>query len=383
MIPAARPSMATNIAPWPCCCSSAALESRSAKALTPCDFRNGALPISDAPAIDFATHAAASRRCEVADVRLLNATLSRAAHDRGSERMFAVRFDGGSDREQLLLGNPRRGDDVRQARFAFGERARFVHDQRVHFFHPLDGRSVFDEHAGLRAATDADHDRHRRGEPERARTCDDQYRDGVDDGVRKARFRPEPDPGGKSQQRDSDDRRHKPPRYFVRETLDRRAAALRLRDHLDDLRKDGVAADALGFHEEAAGAIDGAAADFVAVRLLDWHRLAGEHRLIDVRLAVDHAAIDRHFLAGTHAQLIAALHFIERHFALLAIAKDARGRRREIEQGADRIAGAAAGAQLQHLPEQDEHGDDRRRFEIDADLSRDAEKTAETRRARA
>ena len=39
----------------------------------------------------------------------------------------------------------------------------------------------------------------------------------------------------------------------VGEPLDRRARALRLGDHLDDLREQRVAADPLGAHDEAAG----------------------------------------------------------------------------------------------------------------------------------
>ncbi len=44
-----------------------------------------------------------------------------------------------------------------------------------------------------------------------------------------------------------------------------------------------------------------------------------------------------------------------------------RGLWREVEQGADRARGLLAGAQLEHLPEQDQHGDHRGRFEIDRD----------------
>ena len=44
-----------------------------------------------------------------------------------------------------------------------------------------------------------------------------------------------------------------------------------------------------------------------------------------------------------------------------------RGLRRQIEQRADRARGLLAGAQLQHLSEQHQHGDDRRRLEIDRD----------------
>ena len=42
---------------------------------------------------------------------------------------------------------------------------------------------------------------------------------------------------------------------FVGETLNRRAAALRLRDHLHNLREDGLAADALGLDHEATGLV--------------------------------------------------------------------------------------------------------------------------------
>ena len=369
-MPAARPSMATNIAPWPCCLKLRGFRFELLRSpLTPCDFKKRRFADEHAPPIDVAADAAAGGRCEIRDVRRLDAALGGAAHDRGGERMLAVRFDGGGGGEQFLLGDRSRGNDVRQARFAFGQRAGLIHDQRVHLFHPLDRRGVLDQHAGLRAATDADHDRHRRRESERAGTGDDQHGDGIHDRVREARLRSEPDPGDEGQHRDAEDGRHKPARHFVGEALDRRAAALRLRDHLDDLREHRVAPDALGAHEKAAGAIHRAAGDFVAGRLLDRHRLAGEHRFIDVRLPLDDPAIDRHFLAGAHAQLIAALHFIERHFAFFAVANDdARSAARD-RASADRAAGAAAGAQFEHLSEQDEHGDHRRRFEVDADLA--------------
>ena len=56
-------------------------------------------------------------------------------------------------------------------------------------------------------------------------------------------------------------------------------------------------ADALGAHHEAAGAVDGAAGDPAARRLLDRDRLAGHHRLVDGARALEHHAVDRHRLA--------------------------------------------------------------------------------------
>jgi hypothetical protein len=44
---------------------------------------------------------------------------------------------------------------------------------------------------------------------------------------------------------------------------------------------------------------------FVARFLGDRHGLAGDHRFIDRAAAFDHHAIDRHLLAGAHAQRVA------------------------------------------------------------------------------
>ena len=66
---------------------------------------------------------------------------------------------------------------------ALGERAGLVDDQRVHLLHDLQRLGVLDQHAGLGAAADADHDRHRRGQAQGARAGDDQHRDRVDQGV--------------------------------------------------------------------------------------------------------------------------------------------------------------------------------------------------------
>ena len=68
---------------------------------------------------------------------------------------------------------------------AFGQRAGLVDDQCVDRFEPLERFGVLNEHAGRRASTRADHDRHRRGEPERTRAGDDQH----GHGARRARRR--------------------------------------------------------------------------------------------------------------------------------------------------------------------------------------------------
>ena len=83
------------------------------------------------------------------------------------------------------------------------------------------------------------------------------------------------------------DRRHEPPRHRVGETLNRRTRSLRFADHANDLREKRVRADALRLHHERARAIDGAACHLIARRLLHRNGLAGHHRFVDARRALD------------------------------------------------------------------------------------------------
>ena len=80
------------------------------------------------------------------------------------------------------------------------------------------------------------------------------------------------------------------------------------------------------------------------------------------------AAVDRDLLSRPHPQTIANKDGVERDFGLGTVGLNpARGFWCEIEERADRAGGALPGAQLQHLAEQHQHGNCRRRLEINAD----------------
>ena len=136
---------------------------------------------------------------------------------------------------------------------AFGQRAGLVDDERVDLLEALQRLGVLDQHAGLRAAPDADHDRHRRGEPERAGAGDDQHRDGRDQGVGEARLRPPDDQAKKASAATAITAGTNQPATWSAS----RWIGARLRcacgDHLHDPRQHRVAADLLGAHDEAAG----------------------------------------------------------------------------------------------------------------------------------
>ena len=97
------------------------------------------------------------------------------------------------------------------------------------------------------------------------------------------------------------------------------------------------------------------------------HRLAGDHRLVHRARALEDHAVHRHLLARPHAETIAdARSRPARPSSSPPSARRARavfGARSSSARMAPLVA--LARAQFQHLAEQDQHGDHRRRLEID------------------
>ena len=185
------------------------------------------------------------------------------------------------------------------------------------------------------------------------------------DGVSQRRRRTPQQPSGKRGSRHRQHRRHKPRGDHISKPLHRRAAALRLGHPRGDLREQGLAADPPRLDNQRARAVQRRADDPVAGRLRHRRGLAGEERLVHRALALHHHAVDRRFLARADAHPLADPDVADRHLALDAAGLNSpRGVGREAEQGGDGRAGAAAGAQLQHLPQQRQGDDDRGRLKI-------------------
>jgi hypothetical protein len=158
------------------------------------------------------------------------------------QRMLAAFLDAGSKPEELRLVEPLSGDRGDDLGPALRERPGLVDNQRVDPFHPLQRLGIADQHARLRAAADAHHDRHRRREPQGARAGDDQHRHRRHQAEGETRLGAVERPGREGEQCNADDRRHEPGGHLIGEPLDRRARALRGRDHLHDLGQHRVAA---------------------------------------------------------------------------------------------------------------------------------------------
>ena len=124
-------------------------------------------------------------------------------------------------------------------------------------------------------------------------------------------------------QGDGDHDRHEHRRDLVDQSLDRSTGPLRLGDQVDDPGQGRVGAQASGLHHQAAALDDRAADDPVTGALVDRNRLAGDHRLVHIRVTIDHGAVGRHLLARPHPTPIAQLQLGGRHVGLGAVGPDA------------------------------------------------------------
>ena len=180
---------------------------------------------------------------------------------------------------------------------------------------------------------------------------------------------PQIDQATKASDGDGDDGGHEPAGDLIGQPLDRRAAALRLGDHLHDPREQRVAADLLGAHDERAGLVERAADD--AGRRLPWSpastRRSPSTRRRRLRPSTTSPSTGT-FSPGRTRSRSPTPTWSSGTSSSRAVGLDpARGLRREVEQRADGAAGLLAGAQLQHLAEQHQHGDDGGGLEVDRD----------------
>src|SRR4029079_9158184 len=102
-------------------------------------------------------------------------------------------------------------------------------------------------------------------------------------------------------------RGHKITRDNIGELLNRRATALRFRHHPNNLRQQGIAADALGAHDKASGAVDRAAGDSAVYYLFHRDRLSVDHLCVDRSRTFEDDAVHWHSFAWANAQTIAGL----------------------------------------------------------------------------
>ncbi|MDT4816221.1 hypothetical protein FQZ97_492650 [compost metagenome] len=290
--------------------------------------------------------------------------------DRMGQRVLAALVQAGGEAKDFGRRELPGTDHAMKHRPALGERAGLVDDQRVDPAEALDRAGVPEEDAIAGSLAGGDHDRHGGGQAERARAGNDQDRYRIDQAEDPAGLRSEQPPAEESEQRDQDHPHHEIAGHGVRHPLHRGFRALGPRDHLHDLREHRLGADLLRCHHQAAVGIQRSADECIPGFLHHRHGLARQHGFIDGTFALQDYPVDRHLLPGANTQVVARVHVGERNIFLLAIDSDsASGLRRKAQERLDGGGGLRTRLEFEHLPEQGQRNDDRRRFEIDADAA--------------
>ena len=177
--------------------------------------------------------------------------------------------------------------------------------------HPLEREPVLDQDAGAGGDRGRDRDHERDRQAERVRAGDDEHGDGaLDRRVDVAEQRPD-------DERD-DRRRRRRRRTAARRTRSASACArlvtrLRFGDEPLDAGQRGVVADRVDPHPQRESVAHRAGDDAVARPLRDRPRLAGDHRLVELGLAVDDRAVGGHPAARAHEHDVADAQLVERH----------------------------------------------------------------------
>ena len=151
-------------------------------------------------------------------------------------------------------------------------------------------------------------------------------------------------------------------RRTIRKQLGGRLGVLRFLNQLYDLRECRFSTDLGRFVLEGATFVDGRADHRIAGLLVDRHRFTGEHRLVNGRLALGDASIDRDLVTGTDHDRVAGDDFGGRNLDLLAITHDVGRGGRQIHEGSDGFRGSGASPHLEPMSEQDENQQECRCF---------------------
>ncbi len=229
-----------------------------------------------------------------------------------------------------------RGHDGRHRGLPCGERPRLVEQHRGAPGKAFEYSAVLHHDPAARRRRQAGDQGDRRREDERARRGDDQ------DGHRPfgAAQRPRRCGHGQGQ-------RQEPHGVPVGEPDERRLRAFRLADQADDPRIGAVRRAAAGPQVERPGRVEGAAAQRVALDVLDGQGLTGERGFIEYGGARGQHAVHRDDVAGRDEQQVTGRDLIQRHGLERSVPVAPPGPRRPLQQGAQVLPGAVGRPGLQ------------------------------------
>ena len=159
-------------------------------------------------------------------------------------------------------------DEIGDGGLAASDGAGFVEQNGRQLAGAFQGFAVTEEDTGFSAASAADHDGGRRRQSERAGAGDDEHGDHVEDGLREAGAS-ECEPAYQRHGCQENDGRDEVGGDAIGDGLDGRFAGLGVFHQADDLREDGIAADALRLDDQPALLVDGSGDDLGAYGFVD------------------------------------------------------------------------------------------------------------------
>ncbi len=313
----------------------------------------------DLPALDRAAHAEAGQVDEADDL----GKVGRAGRDRATDGMLRGALQGRCQASYVVDGLALAGRHLHEHEPAGGDGACLVEHDGVDPAGVLQDLRSADQDAELGTTTGADHQRRRRGQPERAGAGDDQHGHGGGERGRRAGSSAEPEAERASG--DGDDNGDEDARDPVGQPLDVGLAVLGGIDEAGHLGQLGVGADPGSSDDEPAADVDRGTGDGVARRDLDRHGLPGQHRGVDGRASRDDDAVGGDALAGADHELVPDPDIGSDHPCLDAVPEHTGVFDSQLEQGAQGLTGRPLGAFLEVATGQQERGHARGGLEID------------------
>jgi hypothetical protein len=172
-----------------------------------------------------------------------------AGDDCGPEGVFTPPLETCREAKQGLLILPPSRDHGHQAGFSLGERPGLVHHECIDLLQDLERLGVLHQDARHGPTAGGDHNGHRGCEPQGTRAGNDEHRDGIDQGIGQARFRPDETPDDEGQCGNLDDRRDEVGGDDVGQALNGGAGTLGLAHHAHNLGEERLASHTLSPHD--------------------------------------------------------------------------------------------------------------------------------------
>ena len=262
----------------------------------------------------------------------------------------------------LFIGGAAKQNHIGDPGPAFRNGTRLIQHYRIQIMCCFQRFPGFNQNPVLRAFSGSHHNRHRRGQTQRAGTTDDQHADGTAESEFKT-FAPK-QPENTGCQCNEHDHRYKYTGYFIRHAGNGGLAAAGFVHQPDNLTDCAVFPHPLGCKMNKPGFIDGGADDCVSRLFFHRDALPGNGRFVHAGSATDDHPVCRNAFAGAHHDFIAFRQLFRRNDNFRAVPDDRSLFRRQVHQFFNGAGCPSFGPGFQPFAEGNQGDDHTSRFKI-------------------